>query len=152
MILLRDMTEPELRELLNLMCARISTTATSRGIEKPQFALLLFNDPEITQYVCNCERADVIKAMRETADRLERNESLEREPFGATGEYPSGKLGDTDKGGLTYGVAADSESRKVVMRFWKPVAWIGFNPPEARQLATVLTAKADSIESEASNG
>lgn len=78
---LQDMTEPELRDLLNTMARRITTCAAGLGVEKPHFALILFNDPAVGQYVCNCERADVIKALRETADRLERRETLERVEF-----------------------------------------------------------------------
>jgi hypothetical protein len=47
-------------------------------VEKPQFCLLLFNDPKIAQYVCNCRREDVILAMRECAERLENKQDVTR--------------------------------------------------------------------------
>jgi hypothetical protein len=73
------MTEPELRDLMNEMGRRIVTAATNRDVEKPQFVLLLFNDPAVAQYMANCVREDVIKALRETADRLEQNQVVMRE-------------------------------------------------------------------------
>lgn len=73
---IKDMTEPELRDLMNIIAIQIVNATV--GVEKPKFALLLFNDPALAQYVCNCNRQDVIKAMRECADRLERNEDLPR--------------------------------------------------------------------------
>lgn len=78
MIKLQDMTEPELRGLLDSIGKRIEQVATSRGVERPLFALVLFNDPKLGQYVCNCERVTMIAALRETADRLERNQDVRR--------------------------------------------------------------------------
>jgi hypothetical protein len=75
---LEDMTEPELRELCNLAGAAIEYAADYLGVERPHFCLLLFNDPKIAQYVANCERAGIIEAMRETADRLERKQDVTR--------------------------------------------------------------------------
>jgi hypothetical protein len=72
------MTEPELRELMSAMGSGIMEVASSMEVEKPLFALVLFNDPEIAQYVCNCRREDTIEALRETADRLEKRQTLER--------------------------------------------------------------------------
>jgi hypothetical protein len=75
---LEDMTEPELRHLMNTLGWRLEDGCTILGVEKPRFVLVLFNDPHIAQYAANCERSDIIKAMRETADRLERNEDVTR--------------------------------------------------------------------------
>jgi hypothetical protein len=75
---LTDMTEPELRELMNLMAAGVTAAAELSNVEKPYFTLLVWNDPHVGQYICNCERADVIKALRETADRLERRMDIPR--------------------------------------------------------------------------
>ncbi len=72
------MTEPELRTLMNLTGKAIELAAESLGVERPHFVVLLFNDPQICQYAANCERADVIASMRETADRLERKEDVTR--------------------------------------------------------------------------
>ena len=75
---LEYMTEPELRELMNLTGHAIEQAAEMLGVEKPMFVVVLFNDPAVAQYAANCERSDVIKAMRETADRLEHRQDVER--------------------------------------------------------------------------
>lgn len=73
-----DMTEPELRDLMKALAIRITTECYDRDIERPHFCLLVFNDPAVAQYIGNCERRDIIKAMRECADRLERREDVTR--------------------------------------------------------------------------
>ena len=75
---LEHLTEEELRTLLNLLSSQIEGTCRHLSIEKPMFTLLLFNDPALAQYASNCERADIIKAMRETADRLEARQDVQR--------------------------------------------------------------------------
>jgi hypothetical protein len=75
---LEDMTEPELRQLMNATGKAIEYAAEVCDVEKPMFVVVLFNDPKVAQYAANCERADVIKAMRETADRLANREHVER--------------------------------------------------------------------------
>jgi hypothetical protein len=75
---LEFMTEEELRHYMNALAGGIEFLSAEMGVEKPLFALVLFNDPAVGQYVANCQRADVIKALRETADRLERREDVPR--------------------------------------------------------------------------
>jgi hypothetical protein len=75
---LEDMTEPELEQLMTLASHAVEEAAKVLGVEKPLFCLMMFNDPRVAQYIANCERASVIEAMRETADRLERREDVER--------------------------------------------------------------------------
>lgn len=75
---LEDMTEPELQRLMQAMGAAVECAAEYEGVERPMFCLLLFNDPAAVQYVANCERPEIIKAMRECADRLERKEDIPR--------------------------------------------------------------------------
>jgi hypothetical protein len=60
---LRDMTEPELRAFLN-------------SLGRALFVLVVFDDPGRGRHVSNANRADYIKAMRTTADRLERREDI----------------------------------------------------------------------------
>lgn len=76
---LEDSTEPELRDLMNAVCRGIEGAAAAQGYERPHFVVVLFNDPKVAQYAANCRRADVIKSMRETADRLEGKEDVPRE-------------------------------------------------------------------------
>lgn len=75
---LEYMNEQELRDLMNAMGRAIEGTAARLGVEKPMFALVLFNDPKVGQYVGNCERASMIEALRETADRLARRQDVPR--------------------------------------------------------------------------
>jgi hypothetical protein len=76
-----DMTEPELGSLMRQAARQVVSVANDLGVEKPLFVLLLFNDPQVAQYIANCDRSDVIKAMRETADRLERRQDASSVPF-----------------------------------------------------------------------
>jgi hypothetical protein len=81
MKLLEDMNEVELQHVMTTLARGVVSTAADLGVEKPLFVLLLFNDPKIGQYVANCERFDVVKALRETADRLEKRQDVERISF-----------------------------------------------------------------------
>jgi hypothetical protein len=65
-----------------------------------------------------------------------------KRPFGATGDFPHGKLNDDDQGGLRIGIAYDKLDGIVRIDFGKPVAWLGLPPPEAIELANLLLAKA----------
>ena len=75
---LQDMTEPELRDFMNLISTVIVKTAEKLGVEKPEFCLLMFNDPKVTQYAANCTRSSMIEAMKETIKRFEANEDIPR--------------------------------------------------------------------------
>lgn len=75
---LETMTEPELKTFCDHLAGGIEFMAKELGVEKPLFALVLFNDPKVGQYVGNCNRSDMILALRETADRLEANQIVER--------------------------------------------------------------------------
>lgn len=78
---LRDMTEPEIRDLMTGLAQGIQSKCMDQLEGRPLFVLLLFNDPEVAQYIANCQRSDCIKALRECADRLERKETVERTSF-----------------------------------------------------------------------
>ena len=56
------------------------------------------------------------------------------------GEFPDGKLNPSDEGALA--VMVGNESGKVVIRFPKPVAWIGFTPDQALGIAESLITQA----------
>lgn len=75
---LEEMTEPELGRLMNGCCLQVQDVFAREGVEKPLFCLLVFNDPKAAQYAGNCQRADVVKAMRECAARLEGREDVTR--------------------------------------------------------------------------
>jgi hypothetical protein len=61
---------------------------------------------------------------------------LLRKDLGATGEHPDGKLNKHDEGGIAFAVGV--HEGKVVMDFGKPTAWIGMNPQDAMDLASIL--------------
>lgn len=69
-----DMTEPELRKLMT-GAAKAVESAIPTGA---RFVLLVFDVPVIAQYISNARRADIIKSMRECADRLEAKEDVAR--------------------------------------------------------------------------
>ena len=86
------------------------------------------------------------QAMREALQRAmkadkdaglqEKLAAMEKPAFGATGEYPMGKLDKTDEGEIQFGVT--SHRGKVIINFGKPVAWLGMDGPQAIGLAKVL--------------
>ena len=81
---MEHMTEPELHKLMRLCAKAVEGAAKVSYVEQPLFALILFNDPKIGQYICNCERKEMIQALREMADRLEKNMDI---PRSSTGDY-----------------------------------------------------------------
>jgi hypothetical protein len=77
---LADMTEPELREYFNMLATVVEDVLpagpSNRG--RALFTLLVFDESLIGQYVSNCQRAEMIKVLRETADRIEGREDIPR--------------------------------------------------------------------------
>ena len=53
--------------------------------------------------------------------------------LGATQKFPQGQLDPTDEGEIK--IAVGVQDGKVIINFGKPVAWIGFDSKQARQLA-----------------
>ena len=74
---IEDMTEPELRDLMNRV-ARAVERELPPVEPRSMFVVLVFDDPRIAQYVSSCQRSDIITAMRECADRLERKQDVRR--------------------------------------------------------------------------
>ncbi len=60
--------------------------------------------------------------------------------LGGTGEYPDGKIHDSDEGEIKFAVGV--KDAKVVIEFGKPVAWLGMHPRQAIALGTQLRNKA----------
>jgi hypothetical protein len=67
-----QLTEAELRNFLKVCGMSVDTAAKHFDVETPRFVLMLFNDPKLAQYISNSSREETIVAMRETADRLEK--------------------------------------------------------------------------------
>lgn len=76
MMQLEDMTEPELRDLTN----HVLRAVQSRLPPGAGFCVLFWlqGKHQVGQYGSNCRRADMILALREAADRLERREDVPR--------------------------------------------------------------------------
>ena len=72
--MLKNMTEPQLRDLMNGLAKNVADQTPDGTL----FFLVLFDDPGLCQYVSNARREDIVKAMRETADRLEGNQDVPR--------------------------------------------------------------------------
>lgn len=70
---LLDRTEPELKALM----VRCVDAVKARLPAGTMFCLLVFDQPRVTQYIANVERAGAIAAMREAADRMESSQTTE---------------------------------------------------------------------------
>lgn len=53
--------------------------------------------------------------------------------LGPTGDFPHGKIDETDEGGLTIAITCDGEN--VMIHFGKEVSWIGFPTDMAVEFA-----------------
>lgn len=74
------MTEPELREYFSMLATVIESILPAGTSRKGTalFAILVFDNPGVTQYVSNADRTDMIKALKEMVNRLEANEDIPR--------------------------------------------------------------------------
>lgn len=59
---------------------------------------------------------------------------------GALGEFPEGKVSETDEGSIQFAIAA--QDGKVILDFGKSVHWVGMNPQQAADLASLLLKRA----------
>lgn len=89
------------------------------------------------------ENKDELKKFQpsQEADLSELIYSQEKKPkaitFGATGEFPDGKLNELDEGGIRFGITV--VDGKLIMNFGaKPITWIGFTKAEAIDLIKYL--------------
>ena len=67
-------------------------------------------------------------------------EFLGSEKPGPTGLFPEGKLTEDDQGEIA--MAVGHKDGKVIIEFGTPVAWVGMNPIQAKQLAMDLLTHA----------
>lgn len=66
--------------------------------------------------------------------------------FGATGNFPKGRLNESDEGELQFGIAADHKRKLIILNFGKPIAWTGMPPETAREIAMCLLKKAGEVD------
>jgi len=62
--------------------------------------------------------------------------------IGATGEYPEGKLNETDEGELQMAITTDVHGN-IRIDFGKPVHWFAMSPLHAKKLGEMLIARAN---------
>ncbi len=73
-----------------------------------------------------------LEAMRRFSDQLHGT---------ARRQYPAGRMGAEDDGELSYAIANDDKYHTIVIRFAKPVEWIGLGLKEATELRDNLTER-----------
>ena len=61
-------------------------------------------------------------------------------------KYPHGRMGAEDDGLLSYAVAVDRRNQTVVLRFGKPVEWIGLGVEDIKDLQDRLGAALDELQ------
>lgn len=59
--------------------------------------------------------------------------------------FPQGKINEDDRGELSFAVALDIKKQTVIIRFAKPVDWIGLDRESALHLADLLTQRANDL-------
>lgn len=60
-------------------------------------------------------------------------------------EYPAGRMGHEDDGALAMAITIDRQRNTIVIRFGKPVEWIGFGRKEAEALIGLLQTKLNEL-------
>lgn len=77
---IEDMTEPQLKRYFRDLALTIEGELPPGPSRKGRclFVLLVCDESSIGQYVSNAARPEIIKLLRETADRLEKREDLPR--------------------------------------------------------------------------
>ena len=72
---------------------------------------------------------------------------MTEEKLGATGEFPEGKLDETDEGELRL-VVGGYKDGTVAINFGKPIAWLGMKPQQAADFATAILKCAREVAKE----
>ena len=75
---LEELSHDELAQVMQLLASSFERFVKVLGIERMGFAILMWNHPRVVQYVSNCKRSEIVPALRELADKLERREDVER--------------------------------------------------------------------------
>ncbi len=60
--------------------------------------------------------------------------------------FQDGRLNRKDEGELAFAIATDPENQVVIIKFGKPVAWVGMPKRQALELAALLTEHAASLK------
>ena len=70
---------------------------------------------------------------------------MEQMSGSAKREYPAGRMGHEDDGALSFAIAADRRHNTIVIRFGKPVEWIGLAPKDAEALIDKMREKLNEL-------
>lgn len=68
--------------------------------------------------------------------------------LGATGEFPKGKLCDTDEGGINVAIGTNKDNNRIIIVFGEPTSWIGMTKKEAVKLANDLLKRSEDLKEE----
>lgn len=68
---------------------------------------------------------------------------IKEKKLGATGEFPQGKIHETDEGEIRMAIAV--EDKKVIIAFGKSTSWVGMDKYQAIHLGECLIEKAKEI-------
>lgn len=60
--------------------------------------------------------------------------------------FPQGRVHESDRGETAFAIAVDPRRKICIIRFTKPVDWLGLGAKETRDLATLLNEKAKQLE------
>ena len=66
---------------------------------------------------------------------------IEQSTGTAKREWSAGRMGAEDDGDLAYAMATDTRKGVIIMRFGKPVEWLGLGIREAEELRDQLTER-----------
>ena len=96
---------------------------------------------EFSNWCNNCHERE-LDAVEEERDKLVAK-LKEIQTVGATGQYPHGRVGPDDQGGLKS--ALYIREGKLVLDFGKPLSWLAMTKAEAQTLAVGLFKKAEGL-------
>lgn len=63
--------------------------------------------------------------------------------LGATGEFPEGRISETDEGGLKMAIFKTKDKANLIIEFGTPVQWLGMPVDEAKAFALAILKKAN---------
>ena len=79
---------------------------------------------------------------------LDEMKAYQSQSLGATGEFPRGKLDESDEGEIRIAVSSNVESETVVLAFGKSIEWVGMTPQQAVEIAKCLIRHARQVTRE----
>lgn len=76
-------------------------------------------------------------------ERLSMLRESQNNDFGATGQFPDGKITGDDEGEIKFGITTTGNS--VVMNFGKKIMWVGFTKEQAKEIGELLIEKSKGL-------